>query len=324
MTIVSNPNAPASDQQVQTLCDLAYTHAGMDWPEIAETLFKFKHATRQQASDLIDAWINSPAIRQMNSVGRIIITPTPAPAPTTAAPPVRTLDPPMTPRLINAKFDSTCPVCHQPIHVGNQIWYKKGFKANHAACGMPTVPTHATTTTPAPTPAPKIPCDQCDQSFATLYERDQHIRDYHFVRCTKCGQRYPTHADLDNHIKMTHPKFTVPMKGRYAVQVPIDGTMTWRFYRVTESRKWTYRDGPEQGNKLRYFKRESSDNLVDVAEVEAAIAAAMINAAPGLAQEAYGKMIGHCGCCGKKLTDPESRARGIGPECLKNYGSRYI
>jgi hypothetical protein len=34
----------------------------------------------------------------------------------------------------------------------------------------------------------------------------------------------------------------------------------------------------------------------------------------------YGKLIGKCGYCGLKLTDPESRLRGIGPDCWKTKG----
>ncbi|MFI0484873.1 DUF6011 domain-containing protein [Actinomadura sp. 9N215] len=31
----------------------------------------------------------------------------------------------------------------------------------------------------------------------------------------------------------------------------------------------------------------------------------------------YGKFTGRCGCCGRALTDNDSKLRGIGPECLK-------
>lgn len=31
----------------------------------------------------------------------------------------------------------------------------------------------------------------------------------------------------------------------------------------------------------------------------------------------WGKHSGHCGLCGRALTDPHSRERGIGPECVK-------
>ncbi len=36
---------------------------------------------------------------------------------------------------------------------------------------------------------------------------------------------------------------------------------------------------------------------------------------PKAASLLYGKEIGHCGVCGRKLTDTDSRAKGIGPIC---------
>lgn len=36
--------------------------------------------------------------------------------------------------------------------------------------------------------------------------------------------------------------------------------------------------------------------------------------------EAYGKLIGKCGVCGLRLTNDESRARGIGPICAGKWG----
>lgn len=41
---------------------------------------------------------------------------------------------------------------------------------------------------------------------------------------------------------------------------------------------------------------------------------------PFEARVRYGKLIGACGYCGRKLTDPESRARGIGPDCWESKG----
>jgi hypothetical protein len=91
--------------------------------------------------------------------------------------------------------------------------------------------------------------------------------------------------------------------------------MVWRFYRVTQKRK------PYQGVKR--FMRQSGDNWVGwIDPIERQMAAAIIKAAPALAMEAYGKLIGSCGCCGRSLTDPNSRALGIGPECIKTYKSR--
>lgn len=41
---------------------------------------------------------------------------------------------------------------------------------------------------------------------------------------------------------------------------------------------------------------------------------------PRAASERYGRELGHCGVCGRTLTDEESRARGIGPICAENNG----
>jgi hypothetical protein len=33
----------------------------------------------------------------------------------------------------------------------------------------------------------------------------------------------------------------------------------------------------------------------------------------------FGQLVGRCGCCGRTLTDPQSKLRGIGPECIKGF-----
>jgi Family of unknown function (DUF6011) len=41
---------------------------------------------------------------------------------------------------------------------------------------------------------------------------------------------------------------------------------------------------------------------------------------PQAATIRYGRLTGHCGCCGRMLVDPVSVARGIGPICAERYG----
>jgi hypothetical protein len=36
---------------------------------------------------------------------------------------------------------------------------------------------------------------------------------------------------------------------------------------------------------------------------------------PSRWQAEFGRLTGKCGCCGKRLTDPDSLMRGIGPDC---------
>ena len=41
---------------------------------------------------------------------------------------------------------------------------------------------------------------------------------------------------------------------------------------------------------------------------------------PDGAMTRFGLETGHCGICNRELTDPKSRARGIGPVCAENFG----
>ncbi len=34
----------------------------------------------------------------------------------------------------------------------------------------------------------------------------------------------------------------------------------------------------------------------------------------------FGQFTGRCGCCGRRLTDPTSKLRGIGPDCWTRFG----
>lgn len=38
---------------------------------------------------------------------------------------------------------------------------------------------------------------------------------------------------------------------------------------------------------------------------------------PALYRRAYGMVTGRCGWCGRALTDPDSKLRGVGPECAR-------
>lgn len=47
---------------------------------------------------------------------------------------------------------------------------------------------------------------------------------------------------------------------------------------------------------------------------------ALIAKDPAAASLAYGRELGHCGVCGRTLTDPDSIDRGIGPVCAERMG----
>lgn len=98
--------------------------------------------------------------------------------------------------------------------------------------------------------------------------------------------------------------------GRYAVMGE-DGVM--KFYKV---------DRPCEGKWAGYtfLKVQAGDDFHAVKGAAAKAILAKIAADPQAAMLAYGKLIGVCGACGRTLTDPVSRAMGIGPVCRERFG----
>lgn len=47
----------------------------------------------------------------------------------------------------------------------------------------------------------------------------------------------------------------------------------------------------------------------------------LLTSMPDYYRAEYGKFTGRCGCCGRTLTDPDSKLCGIGPECRKGARS---
>ena len=326
----------ATQAQLHFLLDLAWKRCDISEDELKEYYDRFQAMTNSQAADLISAWNELPVIR--DTPRPLLTIPAPSvPAPTTApAQPA-----PNSARLMNAKFNSTCSKCHDQITVGQQIYYTKGFIATHAGCGIPTVQSGSV--------SHPYKCrnqtgmGMCNAAFGTAKELDEHRQQVHNVaivtqtpaptqptpappvfKCRHCNAEFMAIQQRNTHENEVHPAPTapppipLPEKGYFAVEVPINGVPTMRFYRVTERQvsQW-------DKTKVKTFLRQSSDNWVTIETSERTIAAAIINAAPILAKEAYGKLIGSCGNCGRTLTDPVSRARGIGPECIKHYPGRY-
>lgn len=74
-------------------------------------------------------------------------------------------------------------------------------------------------------------------------------------------------------------------------------------------------DGVYQGKVM-------GGRFMPVRDVEENTAAALLAVAadPRAAAVRYGRLTGHCACCGRELTDPESVARGVGPICEARWG----
>jgi len=94
-----------------------------------------------------------------------------------------------------------------------------------------------------------------------------------------------------------------PMALRYAVD--IDGTT--KFYRIKPGRKAGFW----------FIDVQASDEYHPIrnAGTKAAIIKAIVAAGPDACMARYGQLIGSCGRCGRTLTDADSRAMGIGPDC---------
>lgn len=109
----------------------------------------------------------------------------------------------------------------------------------------------------------------------------------------------------------TNPAAEVP-EGRYAVTGPDGATKFYRIDRPTEGRWAGYvfvkvqagddlHNVRNRGDRQRIFRQILADG----------IETAMLR---------YGKELGHCGHCGRTLTNPESLERGIGPVCASKMG----
>lgn len=103
-------------------------------------------------------------------------------------------------------------------------------------------------------------------------------------------------------------------EGRYAVATENGAINQLAFYQV---------DRPTSGKWAGYVfvKLIVSDNEQRISRAAGASVLAKI-AAVGAeeASAAYGREIGHCGVCGRQLTNDESRERGIGPVCAGKMG----
>jgi len=97
---------------------------------------------------------------------------------------------------------------------------------------------------------------------------------------------------------------------KYRMAVTLPGEDKLRFFRVD-----TPRTGKWAGAV--FVKEQAGDELYPVKPVGREIRvlqALLVNAQEALVR--YGLELGHCGICGRTLTDEESRARGIGPVCI--------
>ena len=79
------------------------------------------------------------------------------------------------------------------------------------------------------------------------------------------------------------------------------------FWQVTEARVAQVIGGHGRREVAGYEQAHAIlDRLAEMSDEDIAAATAL-----------YGQELGHCGICGRELTDEDSRARGIGPKCAE-------
>lgn len=179
---------------------------------------------------------------------------------------------------------------------------------------------------PAPGTVPGVrswDCYTCHQVFPTWPELAAHKQLVHGVTPKPAATPPPVHAptstptfggytssipSIASHASTGTTWLPV---GRYAVEV--DGV--WKFYRVTE-RESRY----AKGKKFHWLVRQAGDRFVGVTQPERLKVEFLANSNIQEAMQRYGREMGMCGCCGRSLTDPDSIAFGIGPDCRAQRG----
>lgn len=129
-------------------------------------------------------------------------------------------------------------------------------------------------------------------------------------KCSSCGRMVPegegslSRDDASGRWIVTHvgdcPQPLPFPEGRYAIENS-DGDL--RFYHITDIEV--------------AVMASDNEHPVDGRAAKAIIAKVALD--PHGAAIRFGQEFGVCGVCGRGLTDPESRAQGIGPVCAKKF-----
>jgi hypothetical protein len=128
-------------------------------------------------------------------------------------------------------------------------------------------------------------------------------------RMTAIVRAEPTGSDLD--LSSIPEGFYAVPNGATRLKVKID--------RPTPPSKWSgftfVSDGAEYGQQKKYGRQ--APGKLYTGDIKDALRA--IAADPKAASAAYGKLVGRCGVCNRKLEDAESVERGIGPICVGKF-----
>lgn len=193
------------------------------------------------------------------------------------------------PRIMTARYASTCSVCKARIAAGEQIkWF-----------GEHKIATHADDTI-------------CSANIEAAQARDtQPVEQAPLAESTE-----PVIADGYYTVKFGNGahrtlRILTGKQGHFGA-----GEQIISYLSGPDNTSSYTRFGFVKGARLQVWKKfyhEDGDTLA----VKAARALVEGTVDAGEAGRAYAMTSGNCYCCGRLLTDPESIDRGIGPDCLK-------
>lgn len=101
--------------------------------------------------------------------------------------------------------------------------------------------------------------------------------------------------------------------GRYAID-SVDGDNAVSFYRVERPDRGRY-----AGRIFVTLHTGGGDQSLNAGHAQSVLDR-IAEAGPAEASRRYGIELGHCGVCGRELTNDTSRERGIGPKCAARLG----
>lgn len=226
-------------------------------------------------------------------------------------------------KVMNSRFDGWCKVCRRSFPAGTEILWGAGQGSQHNSC------------------PPCMDCGQVLRSDGTFQHQPSCPTQAkkEFVRQPFIpGKPRPVQtgvspmARFDDQLEDLDLRgIQVGGRGRSYFAIPFDGEGAFdghAFFRidnVDEAKdprwggnvfvRWVY--GETEKYIGRQFKGEAGYRPLKDYANRFEFLLNEIAADSEKYKELYGQRVGKCGHCHKRLTDAESRSRGIGPECWK-------
>lgn len=191
-----------------------------------------------------------------------------------------------------------------------------------------------------------VNCRFCKTTFVNQEAYDKHYDEVHAERAPTVQAPTGEVMDKKEVIEVQEGKLKLDLTqvpdGRFALP-DLSGQNDYIFLMVKRVRKRTYRN-----KRYVYGKIITGSEWVEAGTIEVKIWSSdskeligqqkpgdyyrgkfevqlqAVIAAPMPWAKLFGQLIGHCGICGKTLTDDISRSDGFGPECIKKIDANYF